>query len=94
MRVAGDEGRPGDHIPVGHFVEHPPGVAREPAPEREVGEGGGQDGGGRETELEEHRVEWHDVRRRAHAGGGLQGAGEGGGVPPLPRRALPRETPT
>uniref|UniRef100_A0A0A9BF34 Uncharacterized protein n=1 Tax=Arundo donax TaxID=35708 RepID=A0A0A9BF34_ARUDO len=44
-------------------------------------EGGGEDAGGREAELEKHRVEGPDVGRKAAVRGDLQGAGEGGGVP-------------
>lgn len=81
VRVAGDEGRPGDDVRVGHFVEQVPRVPPEPAPHREVRQGGGEDGGGRQAELDEHRVEGTDVGRRASGRHGLERAGEGGGVP-------------
>ena len=47
VRVAREQGRPGDHIRMGHFVEHVPRIPRESAPQCEVREGGGEDGGGR-----------------------------------------------
>jgi hypothetical protein len=81
VRVTGDEGRPGDHVRRRHFVEQVPRIPREPATQRKVRQGSGQDGGGREAELEEHRVEGPHVGRGASDRRGLERAGQGGGVP-------------
>jgi hypothetical protein len=89
VRVAGDEGRPGDHVSAGHLVEQLPRVSRKPAPQRQVRQGGGVDSGGGEAELEEHGVEWPNVGRGAAGGRRLQRGGEGRGVPRRRGRALP-----
>ena len=71
VRVARDEGRPGDHVPAGHLVEQLPRVPREPAPQRQVRQGGGVDRGRGEAELPEHGMEWPHVGRGAARGRGL-----------------------